>query len=67
MVPTWEDGVFQQHIMEYVVTDPSNSQWNLRHKAAQPPTSGAPGPMLTAPGMPQKAKSHGSVLDKDCR
>lgn len=57
MVPIWEDGVFQQRIMEYVVTDSSNFQWNLRHKTTQPPIGGAPGSVLTTSGMPQKAKA----------
>ncbi|KAK7746770.1 hypothetical protein SLS53_001958 [Cytospora paraplurivora] len=57
MVPSWQDGVFQQRIMEYVVTDPSSFQWNLRYKANQPPTGVAHGSILTASGMPQRKQA----------
>lgn len=57
MVPIWQDGVFQQRIMEYVVTNPSNFQWNLRHKTTQPPVTGSHGPVITTSGMSQKAQA----------
>lgn len=65
MVPSWQDGVFQQRLMEYVV-NPTSLQWNLRHKpvgpgVAQPPAGAhhggpVPGGLAAAgSGMPQKA------------